>query len=106
MRSRRFSQLPLYGHETRAGAFVRAAAILSIMHFLSVSRRSEAAATQSYSRSSTAKDGEKTAAGPDAPTGGRTSHCAHPRAKEPICTIVDASARCCHNGIVLQQRLA
>src|SRR5213082_883048 len=34
----------LFGNETRARTFIRAAAILSITHFLSVSRRSETAA--------------------------------------------------------------
>ena len=49
----------------------------------------------------TAKDGEKAAAGPNTPTGGRASYGTDPRGKEPICAIMDAAARRRHHGIIL-----
>ena len=44
MHGRRFSRLSLCAYETRAGAFLRAAAIFCAAHVLSISRRSQRAA--------------------------------------------------------------
>src|SRR4029077_17695066 len=102
----RFSRLPICNCEARAGAFVRAIAILSVAHLLSVSWGSKGTAQQSRARSTIAKNREETAPGPHAPTSRRTPCCPNAREEEQICAGLDASARCRHYGIVLQQWLA
>src|SRR5205809_1115291 len=105
MHRRRFSQLSLCADETGAGAFICATSIFCATHLLSISHRSETAASESGPRSATAQNGEEAAAGPYAATSGRASDGAHARAEEPICAVMDAPARCRDHGIVLQQRI-
>src|SRR4029079_12220889 len=102
----RFSRLLIYNCQARAGAFVRAAAILGVAHVLSVSWGSKGTAQQSRARSTIAKDREKTAAAPHAPTSRRASCSPNTRDKNQVCAGLDASARCRHYGIVLQQWIA
>ena len=67
---------------------------------------SKGTAQQSRARSTIAKNREETAARPHAPTSRRTPCCPNAREEEQICAGLDASARCRHYGIVLQQWLA
>ena len=53
-----------------------------------------------------AKNREEAAAGPHASTGRRASCSPNTRDEKQVCAGLDASARCCHYGIVLQQWLA
>ena len=106
MHSRRFSQLPFCGHETRAGAFVRATAILSTTHLLSVSRARKQLRHNPVREVQLPKMEKKLPLVLTRQQVGRASDGANTRAKEPICAVVDASARCRHHGIVLQQRVA
>src|SRR5207244_12954308 len=69
MHVRPFPRLSLCPYEARASAFVRATAILSVAHFLSVSRSLKTAAGQSRARSAIAKTLEKVAAGSHTPAG-------------------------------------
>src|SRR4029077_16506829 len=102
----RFSRLLICNCEARASAFVRAIAILSVAHFLSVSWGSKGTAQQYCARSIIDKNREETAARPHAPTSRRTPCRPDAREEEQICAGLDASARCRHYGIVLQQWLA
>src|SRR3954451_4454536 len=103
---RRFSRLSFCADEATPGALVCAAAIFRATLFLSIPQSSETFPQQSCAGSPTAKDGKETAARAHPKTSGGTSHRASARAEEPIGAVMDAPARRCHHGTVLQQRVA
>src|SRR4029453_6983103 len=102
----RFSRLLICNCEARAGAFLRAIAILSVADVLSVSGSSKGIGRSSCARGAIAKNQEEAPARPDASTGRKTSCRPNPPDEKPICAGLDASARRRYYGIVLQQRLA
>src|SRR4030095_15293172 len=106
MQRGRFSRLFVCNCETRTGAFLRAIAILCVTHVLSVSGSPKRVARQSCARGATAENREEASVGPHTPAGRRTSCRANTRIEKQVCAGLDASARCRHYGIVLQQRLA